>query len=55
MQTIYEVAEGLEKRLEELLIVSALAICLAEAGWSFFQGYSSGQHSAEKCSVEGAE
>ena len=38
-----EIAEGLEKGFEELLIVSALAIFVAEAGWSVFQGYSSGQ------------
>lgn len=38
-----EMAEGLEKRLEELLIVSALAIWAAEAGWSVFPGYSKGQ------------
>lgn len=34
-----EIAEGLDKRLEELLIVSALAIWVAEAGWSFSKGY----------------
>ena len=34
-----EVTEGLEKRLEEVLIVSALGIWAAEAGWSVFKGY----------------
>lgn len=35
-----EVADGVERKLEELLIVSVLAIFVAEAGWSIFQGYS---------------
>ena len=34
-----DVVEGFERRLEELLIVSALAIFAAEAGWSVFSGY----------------
>lgn len=38
-----EIAEGLEAELEALLIVSALAIWTAEAGWSVCPGYSSGQ------------
>ena len=34
-----DVVEGLERRLEELFIVSALSIFAAEAGWSVFSGY----------------
>ena len=41
-----DVADGLEPRLEHLLIVGALAIFTVEAGWSFFQGYKGGQGSA---------
>ena len=36
-----EVAEGVDKKLEELLILSALTIFCAEAGWSACQGYKS--------------
>ncbi len=42
-----EIAEGLDKRLEELLIVSALAIWASEAGWSVFKGYGQRQDGAE--------
>ena len=37
-----EVVEGLEEKLEQMLIVSALAIWVAEVGWSVFRGYKSG-------------
>lgn len=48
-----EIAEGLEdRRLGELLIVSALAIGWLEAGWSLFPGYSSGHNGADKYSVD---
>lgn len=46
------IAEGLEKKLEELLFVSALAIWVCEAGWSVFQGYSSGRHGADDSSAD---
>lgn len=36
-----KVVEGLGKKVEELFIVSALAIWVFEAGWSVRQGYSS--------------
>lgn len=42
-----EIVQDLEKALEELLMVSAIAIWAAEAGWSVFKGYSS---SAKKSS-----
>ncbi|KAL6715835.1 hypothetical protein ACLMJK_006796 [Lecanora helva] len=38
-----EIVQGLDKSLEELLIVSALGIWAAEAGWSVFKGYPSGK------------
>ena len=37
-----DIAQSLEKGLEDLLVVSALGIWVAEAGWSVFQGYQSG-------------
>ena len=37
-----EVAEGIEKPFEEMLILSALSIFYAEAGWSTLKGYESG-------------
>ena len=37
-----DIAQGSEKGLEDLLVVSALGIWAAEAGWSVFQGYQSG-------------
>ena len=37
-----EVVEGMDKPLEQLLILGALAIWYAEAGWSLRQGYKSG-------------
>ena len=36
-----DIAEGLPKQHEELLIVCALGIWVAEAGWSVFKGYDS--------------
>ena len=38
-----DIAQNLEKELEDLLVVSALGIWAAEAGWSVFQGYESGR------------
>lgn len=37
-----DIAQSLDKGLEYLLVVSAMAIWAAEAGWSVFQGYESG-------------
>ena len=37
-----EIVEGLDEKLEGLLVASALAIWVAEAGWSVFQGYGKG-------------
>ena len=41
-----DVADGLETRLEHLLVVGAVAIFTAEACWSVFPGYKSGQGGA---------
>ena len=48
-----EVVEGIEKSFEELLILSALSIFYAEAGWSTLKGYESG-HSKQKDVGDGA-
>lgn len=47
-----EIAEGLEKKLEELLIISALALWVAEAGWSVLKGYGSVQGGAGGASAK---
>ncbi len=47
-----DVAEGLEKEFEELLVVSALAIWMAEAGWSVHSAYGSGAAGAHSGSAD---
>ena len=42
-----ETGEGLDKKLEELLVVSALAIWAAECGWSIFKGYGNGESGSD--------
>jgi hypothetical protein len=42
-----EILEGLDQKLEELLMISSLAIWIAEAGGAYRQGYQSGQSNSE--------
>ena len=45
-----EIVEGVDKGLEEMLIISALAIWIAEASWSALQGYEKGGGKSRKTS-----